>query len=38
MNNWTLSNQNMAAMSGGYLSPAELADLKDIWRQGYLFN
>lgn len=26
------------AMDGGYLSPPELADLKGIWRQGYLFN
>jgi hypothetical protein len=26
------------AMRGGYLSPAEAADLRDIWRQGELFN
>ena len=28
----------MEAMDGGYLSPAELAELKGIWRQGDLFN
>ncbi len=26
------------AMSGGYLSPGEREALKDIWREGYLFN
>ena len=27
-----------SAMNGDHLSPAEAADLKDIWRQGYLIK